>query len=151
MALSVLFKKVRNALVGEDIVIPQLVNQQTMDFEGFCEYMSRGSFASPADIGMVMTLIETRLPDLMSLNMKVACSPGGLTFLPRVSGSLTESQLKAKLEAKQADHPEARIDVNHTLAVSDLMTSDLKAEIGIEVPKKWQLRFGQKVNFLRVN
>ena len=151
MALNVLFKKEHNALIGEDFVNPQLVNLATMDFERFCEYMAEGSFASPADIGMVMALIETRLLDLMSLNTRVVCTPGGLTFLPKVSGSISQSQLKSKLEAKQAAHPDSRIDVNRPLTTSDLTTGDLWADIVIEVPKKWHNRFMQRVKFRRVN
>ena len=151
MALSVYFNKCYNTLIGEDIIIPRLVNQKTMDFQEFCENMARGSFASAADIGMVMTLIESRLPDLLNLNMKIVCSPDGLAFLPRISGSLSQSQLKTKLEAKLAANPTLNIDVNRSVTTSDMTTNDLSASIGIEMPKKWKSRFKENVNFKRVN
>ena len=65
-------------------------------------------------------------------------------------GSLTQKQLKAKLEAKLAADPTLEIDVNRALTTSDLSISDLTAEIGIELPKKWTERFQTKAEFKRV-
>lgn len=94
---------------------------------------------------------EMRLPLILGLNAKVVCSPEGLTFRPKVSGSITQSELKAKLQAKLAADPTADIDVNRALTTSDLSISDLTAEIGIELPKKWHERFKTKATFKRVN
>ena len=79
------------------------------------------------------------------------CSPEGLTFRPKVSGSITQSELKKKLEAKLAADPTLDIDVNRELEASDLSINDLTASIAIELPKKWDERFKAKAEFKRVN
>ena len=150
MALNVQFSKYHNQLIDEDVVIPRLVNQQVLDFNGLCEYLADGSTVTAADVSAVMKQIEMRLPLILGLNSKVVCSPEGLTFRPKVSGSITQSQLKAKLQAKLEADPTADIDVNRTLTVSDLATSDLEASISIELPKKWIERFKSKAEFKRV-
>jgi len=154
MPLSVQFYKVHNHLTDEDIVIPRLVNQQSLDFNELCEYLADGSTVTAADVSAVMKQIEMRMPLLLGLNVKVVCSPEGLTFRPKVSGSITQSELKAKLEAKKAAEtdPEkaASIDVNRAIAVSDLSIADLVASIAIEMPKKWEERFRSKATFKRV-
>lgn len=151
MALNVQFYKVHNYLTNEDIVIPRLVNQQSLDFNGLCDYLADGSTVTAADVAAVMKQIETRLPLLLGLNAKVVCSPEGLIFRPKVSGSITQSQLKKKLQAKLAADPSLEIDVNRALTVSDLAVSDLTAEIAIELPKAWNERFKSKASFKRVN
>lgn len=151
MALNVQFYKVHNHLTDEDIVVPRIVNQQSLDFNALCEYLADGSTVTAADVAAVMKQIEMRLPLVLGLNAKVVCSPEGLTFRPKVSGSITQSQLKAKLEAKLAADPTLDIDVNRELTVSDLSISDLTASIGIELPKKWTERFQTKAEFKRVN
>ena len=151
MALNVLFNKYHNKLVDEDIIVPRLVNQETMEFQKFCEVIADGSFASAADIGMVMMLIESKLPDILSLNMRVVCSPDGLTFVPKVSGSLSQKKLRARLKARQAAKPDLCIDVDRDLSLSDITVYDLEASIGVELPKKWNERFMQKASFKRVN
>ena len=150
MALNVQFYKVHNYLTDEDIVIPRLVNQQSLDFNGLCEYLADGSTVTAADVAAVMKQIETRLPLVLGLNAKVVCSPEGLTFRPKVSGSITQKQLREKLQAKLLDDPTLDIDVNRELSVSDLTINDLNAEIGIELPKKWIDRFKTKAEFKRV-
>ena len=154
MALNVQFYKVHNHLTNEDIVIPRIVNQQALDFNALCEYLADGSTVTAADVSAVMKQIEMRLPLILGLNAKVVCSPEGLTFRPKVSGSLTQSQLKAKLEAKKAAEtdPEkaALIDVNRAISVSDLSIGDLTASIAIELPKKWDERFQSKAAFKRI-
>lgn len=151
MALNVQFYKVHNHLTDEDIVVPRIVNQQALDFNALCEYLADGSTVTAADVAAVMKQIETRLPLLLGLNAKVVCSPEGLTFRPKVSGSITQSQLKKKLQAKLAADPTLDIDVNRALSVSDLAVSDLTAEIAIELPKAWNERFQSKASFKRVN
>ena len=151
MALSVQMYKVHNYLTDEDIVIPRLVNQQTLDFNALCEYLADGSTVTAAEVAAVMKQIEIRLPLILGLNAKVVCSPEGLTFRPKVSGSITQKQLKAKLQAKLAADPTLEIDVNRELALSDLAISDVTAEIAIDLPKKWTERFQSKASFKRVN
>ena len=154
MALNVQMYKVHNALTNEDIVIPRLVNQQSLDFNELCEYLADGSTVTAADVSAVMKQIEMRLPLVLGLNAKVVCSPEGLTFRPKVSGSITQSELKAKLEAKKAAEtdPEkaALIDVNRELTLADLSIGELTASIAIEMPKKWDERFKSKATFKRV-
>lgn len=151
MALNVQFSMFHNKLIDEDVIIPRLVNQQTMDFNQLCEYLADGSTVTAADVSAVMKQIEMRLPLILGLNSKVICSPEGLTFRPKVSGSLTQSQLKAKLMAKLEADPTLDIDVNRGLTASDLTTSDLTASIAIELPRKWNERFKSKAEFKRVN
>lgn len=154
MALNVQMYKYHNAMTNEDIVVPRLVNQQSLDFNELCEYLADGSTVTAADVSAVMKQIEMRLPLVLGLNAKVVCSPEGLTFRPKVSGSITQSELKAKLEAKKAAEtdPEkaALIDVDRALALSDLSIGDLTASIAIEMPKKWDERFKSKATFKRI-
>jgi len=153
--INVLFTKVFNRLINELIVTPRVVNQQSLDFNGFCEYLADGSTVTAGDVAAVMKLIETRMPLILSLNSKVVCSPEGLTFRPKVLGSITQSQLKAKLEARKAAEtdPEkaAKIDTERELQTSDLAVSDLEVSIGIELPKVWIDRFVAKAGLKRVN
>ena len=139
-----------NHLTNEDIVIPRLVHQQTMDFNQLCEYLADGSTVTAADVSAVMKQIESRLPLVLGLNAKVICSPEGLTFRPKVSGSITQKQLKEKLQAKLAEDPSLDIDVDRALTVSDLTTGDLTASIDISLPKKWTERFHTKAEFKRI-
>ena len=150
MALTVQMYKVHNHLTNEDIVIPRLVHQQTMDFNQLCEYLADGSTVTAADVSAVMKQIESRLPLVLGLNAKVICSPEGLTFRPKVSGSITQKQLKEKLQAKLAEDPSLDIDVDRALKVSDLTTGDLTASIDISLPKKWTERFHTKAEFKRI-
>ena len=151
MALNVQFFKLHNHLTNEDIIVPRLVNQQTLDFNAVCEYLADGSTVTAADVAAVMKQIENRLPLILGLNAKVVCSPEGLTFRPKVSGSVTQSQLKKRLQAKLEADPTAVVDVNRVLSTSDLSTSDLTAEISIQLPKVWNERFRTKATFKRVN
>lgn len=121
-----------------------------MDFNNLCEYLADGSTVTAADVSAVMKQIEMRLPLVLGFNSKVVCSPEGLTFRPKVSGSITQSQLKAKLMAKLEADPTLDIDVNRELLASDLAISDLTASIAIELPSKWIDRFKSKAEFKRV-
>lgn len=150
MALNVQFYKVHNYLTDEDIVIPRLVNQQSLDFNALCDYLADGSTVTAGDVAAVMKQIEMRLPLVLGLNAKVVCSPEGLTFRPAVSGSITQKQLKKKLEERLAADPTADIDVNRELSVSDLSINDINASIAIELPKKWLERFKSKAEFKRI-
>ena len=148
--VNVLFTKVFNKLTGQHMIVPRVVNQQTLHYDAFCEYLADGSTVTAADVQAVMKLIETRLPLILSLNSKVVCSPEGLTFRPKVSGSLTQAQLKARLEAKLADDPTLDIDVNREIETSDLTIKDLVVSIAIEMPSKWDDRFASKAELKRV-
>ncbi len=44
-----------------------------------------------------------------------------------------------------------KIDVDRPLTTSDLSVSDLQASIVIDLPKKWNTRFQQSVQFKRVD
>ena len=123
MALNVQMYKVHNALTNEDIVIPRLVNQQSLDFNELCEYLADGSTVTAADVSAVMKQIEMRPPLVLGLNANVVCSPEGLTFRPEVYRELT---------------------------LADLSIGDLTASIAIEMPKKWDERFKSKATFKRV-
>ena len=148
--VNVLFTKVFNKLTGQHMIVPRVVNQQTLDYDAFCEYLADGSTVTAADVQAVMKLIETRLPLILSLNSKVVCSPEGLTFRPKVSGSLTQAQLKTRLETKLANDPTLDIDVNREIETSDLTIKDLDVSIAIEMPSKWDDRFASKAELKRV-
>lgn len=150
MALSVQFVKYNNQMINEDMVVPRLVNLQSLDFYAVCEYLADGSTVTAADVSAVMKQMEMRLPLILSLNAKLVCSPEGLTFRPKISGSITQIQLKERLQAKLAADPTLDIDVNRALTTSDLSVSDLDATIAIELPKKWIERFQSRVEFKRV-
>ena len=148
--VNVLFTKVFNKLTGQHMIVPRVVNQQTLDYDAFCEYLADGSTVTAADVQAVMKLIETRLPLILSLNSKVVCSPEGLTFRPKVAGSLTQAQLKTRLETKLANDPTLDIDVNREIETSDLTIKDLEVSIAIEMPSKWDDRFASKAELKRV-
>ena len=157
MALNVQMVLSENKLIGEKIVTPRIVNQQTLDYDTFCDYLAQGSTVTAADVSAVMKQLEKNIPLILGLNAKIVASPDGLTFRPTVKGSITQSQLKAKLTQRKADYMAAgntaaaeKIDVNRELVASDLATSDLTACIVIDMPKKWDTRFQQSVEFKRI-
>ena len=157
MALNVQMILSENKLIGEKMVTPRLVNQQVLDYDAFCDYLAQGSTVDAADVSAVMKQIEKTLPVILALNAKVIASPEGLVFRPTVKGSLTQSQLKAKLLQRKADYlaagdatAAAKVDTERELSASDLATSDLQACIVIDLPKKWDARFQQSVTFKRV-
>lgn len=152
--VTVQFIMQRNPMINENIVVPRLVNTQTMEFNEWCDYLADGSTVTAADVSAVMKQIEKKLPLVLGLNTKVLCSPEGLTFRPKVSGSLTQSGLKAKLTAKKAAEtdPEkaALIDVDRALTTSDLSVSDCSVSIEVDLPKAWSTEFNQKATLKRV-
>ena len=149
------FIKMFNKLANEPIVQARAVNTQTVGFSDWCIRMANGSTVTAADVSAVMQQIEDKLPEILSLNAKVICSPGGLTFRPKVSGSITQSQLRAKLEARKAAEtdPEkaAAINVNRALTTSDLSISDCEATIEVELPRDWSDIFKKRAELKRVN
>lgn len=150
MSLTIQFIKMRNTILDEDIVQARIVNTQTVDFYDWCMRMANGSTVTAADVAAVMQQIEDKLPEILSLNAKVICSPGGLIFRPKVTGSLTQSQLKAKLEARLAEDPSADIDVNRAIATSDLSISDCTVSIDVTLPKDWSETFRKRAGLKRV-
>lgn len=148
------FIKTKNAMINEDIVTPRIVNMQTMDFEDWCDHLADGSTVTAADVSAVMKIIGKRLPTILGFNTKVVTTADGLTFRPKVSGSITQSELKAKLEAKKTAEtdPEkaALIDVNRPLTTSDLTISDCTVSIVVDLPKEWSTTFMQKAKLKRV-
>ena len=144
-------------MLGEKIASPRLVNVQTLSFDNFCDYLSQGSTVTAADVSAVMKQLEKNLPLILGLNSKVIVSPDGLTFRPAVKGSITQSQLKAKLTARKEallaagdTAGAAKIDTERELTPSDLAMSDLTARIVIDIPVKWDDRFKQQATFKRI-
>lgn len=157
MALNVQMILSENKLINEKMVTPRLVNQQVLDYDAFCDYLAQGSTVTAADVSAVMKQLEKTIPLILALNARITASPEGLTFRPTVRGSLTQSQLKAKLEQRKADYLAAgdtesaeKVDTERAITASDLATSDLTACIVIDLPKKWDTRFQQSVTFKRV-
>ena len=152
--ISTQFIKSKNAMIDEDIVTARIVNMQSMEFDEWCEHLADGSTVTAADVSAVMKQIEKRLPTILGFNTKVICSPEGLTFRPKVSGSITQSELKAKLVARKAAEtdPEkaAAIDVDRALTTSDLTISDCTVSIVVDLPKSWSTAFMQKAKLKRV-
>lgn len=140
-----------NTILNEYIVQARIVNTQTVDFNDWCLRLANGSTVMAADVAAVMQQIEDKLPEILSLNAKVICSPGGLVIRPKVSGSITQSQLKAKLQARLAADPTLDIDVNRELTTSDLAISDCDVCIEVDLPKYWSDAFKKRAVLKRVN
>ena len=148
-------QKQHNAMINEDIVVPRLVNTQTIEFSDWCARMANGSTVTAADVAAVMQQIENKMLENLTLNAKIVCSPGGLIFRPKVSGSITQSQLKAKLQARKTAETDpikaAAIDVNRALTTSDLAVSDCSVSIEVDLPKSWSSDFQKQAVLKRVN
>ena len=153
--LNVQFIKQMNPMINEALVSPRLVNTQTVEFLDWCARLANGSTVTAADVSAVMQQLEDKFLEILSLNAKVVCSPSGLIFRPKVSGSIRQSELKAKLEAKKAAEtdPEkaAAIDVNRELKTSDLSISDCTVSIEVVLPKHWNALFQQRATLKRVS
>ena len=153
--LNVQFIKQMNPMINEALISPRLVNTQTVEYLDWCTRLANGSTVTAADVSAVMQQLEDKLLEILSLNAKVVCSPSGLIFRPKVSGSIRQSELKAKLEAKKAAEtdPEkaAAIDVNRELKTSDLSISDCTVSIEVVLPKHWNALFQQRATLKRVS
>ena len=153
--LTIQMQKQHNVMIDEDIVVPRLVNTQTIEFSDWCARMANGSTVTAADVAAVMQQIENKMLENLTLNAKIICSPSGLTFRPKVSGSITQSQLKTRLQAKKAaeTNPEkaALIDENRALTTSDLAISDCTVSIEVDLPKGWSTDFQKQATLKRVN
>lgn len=141
-------------MINEDIIVPRLVNTQVIEFSDWCTRMANGSTVTAADVAAVMQQIENKMLENLTLNAKIICSPSGLIFRPKVSGSLTQSQLKAKLQAKKAAETDpqkaALIDVNRAITTSDLSISDCTVSIEVDLPKTWSIDFEKQATLKRV-
>lgn len=137
-----------NNFTKEKVASAQIVDLQQMSFPEFCDYMAQDSTVGAADVMAVMTQLEKKLPLLLALGTKVQVSAEGMTVRPTVSGSLTQSQLKAKLEARKAEGED--VDVNREITAADLTTKDLTAGVAIDFSKKFTAAFAQYGSFKRV-
>ena len=139
-----------NKLLNEQIVVPRLINTQTVDFNDWCARLANGSTVTAADVAAVMQQMEDKLIEILVLNAKVVCSPSGLIFRPKVSGSISQSQVKARLEARKLANPTADIDVNREITTSDLTTKACTVSIEVALPKGLNAIFEQKAELKRV-
>lgn len=139
-----------NALAGGGkVASATIVDLQEMDFDAFCEYLAQDSTVGAADVAAVMKQLEKKLPLILGMGTKVQISAEGMVVKPTVSGSLTQSALKAKLEARKANGED--VDVNRKLEAADLTVGDLTAGISIQFSKKFNTAFGQSATFKRVS
>lgn len=137
-----------NSITQEKVASAQIVDLQPMSFTEFCDYMAQDSTVGVADVMAVMTQLEKKLPLLLALGTKVQVSAEGMIVRPTVSGSLTQSQLKAKLEARKAAGED--VDVNREITAADLTVKDLTAGVAIDFSKKFNAAFSQNGTFKRV-
>ena len=149
MAIKVKVLVRDNYITKEKLASAQIVDLQEMDFDAFCEYLAQDSTVGAADVSAVMKQMEKKLPLILGMGTKVQISAEGMVVKPTVSGSLTQAQLKAKLEARKANGEE--VDVNRKLEAADLTVCDLTAGISIQFSKKFNTAFGQSATFKRVS
>ncbi len=153
--LQVQFQKQLNKLLNEKIVVPRLVHTQNVDFADWCARLANGSTVMAADVAAVMQQLETKVIDILTLNAKCVCSPSGMILRPKVSGSLSQSQLKARLEARKAAETDpqkaAKIDVNREIETSDLSIKECTLSIEVTLPKGLNAIFEQRAGMERVN
>ena len=137
-----------NSITKEKVASANIVDLQPMSFTEFCDYMAQDSTVGAADVMAVMTQLEKKLPLLLAMGIKVQVSAEGMIVRPTVSGSLTQSQLKAKLEARKAAGED--VDVNREITAADLTVKDLTAGVAIDFSKKFNTAFAQNGTFKRV-
>ena len=137
-----------NHLTKEKVASAAIVDLQPMSFTEFCDYMAQDSTVGVADVMAVMTQLEKKLPLLLAMGTKVQVSAEGMIVRPTVSGSLTQSQLKAKLEARKAAGED--VDVNREITAADLTVKELTAGVAIDFSKKFNTAFAQNGTFKRV-
>lgn len=138
-----------NHLTGGKVASAAIVDLQEMDFDAFCEYLAQDSTVGAADVAAVMKQMEKKLPLILGMGTKVQISAEGMVVKPTVSGSLTQAELKAKLEARKAKGED--VDVDRKLEASDLTVGDLTAGISIAFSRKFNTAFGQSAVFKRVS
>ena len=133
---------------GKSRVYVQLRNGKAQSTEGLLREIEASCTLKASDVMAVMTQLEKKLPLLLALGTKVQVSAEGMIVRPTVSGSLTQSQLKAKLEARKAAGED--VDVNREITAADLTTKDLTAGVAIDFSKKFNAAFAQNGTFKRV-
>lgn len=138
-----------NYITKEKVASAQIVDLQEMDFDSFCEYLAQDSTVGAADVAAVMKQLEKKLPLILGMGTKVQISAEGMVVKPTVSGSLTQAQLKAKLEARKANGED--VDVNRKLEAADLTVGDLTAGVSVSFSKKFNTAFGQSATLKRVS
>lgn len=148
MAIKTRIAVRENHLTKEKVASANIVELQPMSFTEFCDYMAQDSTVGAADVMAVMTQLEKKLPLLLAMGIKVQVSADGMIVRPTVSGSLTQSQLKAKLEARKAAGDD--VDVNREITAADLTVKDLTAGVAIDFSKKFNAAFAQNGTFKRV-
>ena len=148
--ISTQFIKMFNKLKNEQMVQARVVNTQTVGFNDWCNRMANGSTVTAADVAAVMQQIEDKLPEIVSLNAKVICSPNGLVFRPKVSGRELKAKLVARKAAESDPEKAAQINVDRELTTSDLAISDCIATIEVDLPKSWNDIFKKRVELKRV-
>lgn len=149
MAIKVKVLVRDNSITKEKVASAMVTDLQSMDFSEFCDYLAQDSTVGPADVSAVMTQLEKKLPLLLSLGTKVQISQEGMTVTPTVSGSLTQSQLKASLEARKAAGDTA-VDADRELVAGDLRVDALTAGVSIDFSKKFKASFAQSAKLKRV-
>ena len=147
MALDVKVKVVKNHISNEKIACARLVNQPTMEFNAFCDFVAEGSTVTSADVMAVMRQIEDKLPQLFALNHKVRISPSGLMLRPSVKGSLSQSELHDRLVEQAKKDP--TIDVDRPLHESDLSTRDLTPSLAVTIPSRMEKTLVADAKFTR--
>ena len=150
MAIKVRVMVRDNTITKEKVASAMIVDLQSMDFAEFCDYLAQDSTVGPADVAAVMTQLEKKLPLLLSLGTKVQISQEGMAVTPTVSGSLTQAQLKASLEAKKAAG-DTSVDVTRELVAADLRVDALTAGVNIDFSKKFKASFAQSAKLKRAN
>ena len=148
MAIKVRITARANTITKEKLVSANVVDLRVVKYPEFCEYLAQDSTVGVADVAAVMAQLEKKLPLLLSMGNKVQISQGGMTVKPTVSGSLSQSQLKAKLQARK-DAGET-VNVDRALTSADLTVNDLTAGVTIDFGKKFKSSFADKAEFQRV-
>ncbi len=150
MAIKVKVVVRDNSITKEKVAGAMIVDLQSMEFSEFCEYLAQDSTVGAADVAAVMTQLEKKLPLLLSLGTKVQISQEGMTVTPTVSGSLTQAQLRAGLEAKRAAG-DGTVDASRQITAADLRVDALTAGVSIDFSKKFKASFAQNAKLKRVN
>ena len=148
MSIKVKISTRNNTITKEKLALAQIVDLRTVKFPEFCEYLAQDSTVGVADVAAVMAQLEKKLPLLLGMGSKVQISQDGMMVKPTVSGSLTQSQLTAKLQARQAAGE--TVDTTRTITAADLTVGDLTAGVAIDFGKKFRSAFADKAEFDRV-
>lgn len=139
----------QNAAAKEKVASALIVGLNNVSYKQFCKYIAQDSTVGVADVAAVMAQLEEKLPLLLAMGSKVTISEGGMTVRPTVSGSISQSQLKAKLQTRY-DAGDTTVDVNRVLTAGDLSMSDLTASVAINFGNAFRKAFKNEAAFERV-